>query len=147
MELSNDSSSATAAADADYARRVRKVELLISNLLRGGVIISLFLIVMGATLSFVRHPDYMRSPAVLRRLTSPSAAFPRTVGQVLQGVRDFRGRAITVIGLMLLIATPVMRVAVSIAVFACERDRVFTTITSLVLALLLLSFVLGKVEG
>jgi uncharacterized membrane protein len=125
----------------------RKVELLISNLLRGGVIVSLFLITMGTALSFVHHPDYLSSRPALARLTHPGAAFPRTVAEVMQGVRGMRGQAIAAVGLMLLVATPVARVAVSILAFAYERDWAFVAITSVVFALLLLSFVLGRVEG
>ena len=51
------------------------------------------------------------------------------------------------VGLMLLIATPVARVAVSILGFVYEHDRRYVIITSIVLALLILSFVLGKAEG
>ena len=49
-----------------------------------------------------------------------------------------------VAGLLLLIATPVLRVAVSIFAFVYEKDKVFVIITSIVLGLLLLSFILGK---
>jgi uncharacterized membrane protein len=50
-------------------------------------------------------------------------------------------------GLLLLLATPVLRVAVSILAFIYEKDGIFVMITSIVLALLLLSFVLGRVTG
>lgn len=53
---------------------------------------------------------------------------------------------VMMMGLLLLIATPVMRVAVSILAFAVQRDWRFVAITSVVLALLLLSFLLGNVE-
>ncbi len=48
------------------------------------------------------------------------------------------------LGLLLLIATPVMRVALSALLFFRRRDRVFAGITMVVLALLLLSLLLGK---
>ena len=48
---------------------------------------------------------------------------------------------------VLLIATPVMRVAVSIVAFLIERDWIFVIVTSFVLAMLILSFFLGKAEG
>jgi len=47
------------------------------------------------------------------------------------------------VGLLLLIATPVMRAAVSIFAFVYQHDRTFVIITSVVLAILLLSFALG----
>lgn len=126
--------------------RVRRVELLISNLLRTGVIVSLTLIVFGTILSFVHHPTYVSSSAELQRLTKPGAAFPHTWREVASGVRELHGRAIVTIGLLLLIATPVARVAVSIFAFIYQGDRVFTLITAVVFFLLLLSFVLGKGE-
>jgi uncharacterized membrane protein len=46
-----------------------------------------------------------------------------------------------------LVATPVARVALSIAVFARQRDRTYVVITSIVLGLLLLSFALGRAGG
>jgi len=45
----------------------------------------------------------------------------------------------------MLILTPILRVAVSIVAFAVERDRVFIAVTSAVLAVLLISFMLGKI--
>jgi uncharacterized membrane protein len=127
--------------------RVGQVEVLISRLLRVGVLISLSVVVAGTVISFVRHPDYTSVPAELQRLTSPGAAFPRSLGQVWQGASGGRGQAIVVVGLLLLIATPVARVAVSIGAFAFERDRTFATITTVVLLLLLLSFRLGTHTG
>jgi len=49
-----------------------------------------------------------------------------------------------VVTVLLLIATPVLRVAVSIFGFALEKDRAYAIITSVVLVLLLISFGLGK---
>jgi uncharacterized membrane protein len=119
------------------------VELIISTLLRAGVIISLLVVVGGLLLSFAHHHEYLNSKSSLTRLTTPGRAFPRTVGQVLAGVRHLRGEAIIMAGLILLIATPVMRVAVSIFAFLYEKDLVFVVLTSVVLALLILSFFLG----
>ncbi len=134
----------TSGPEAD--ERVRRVELLISNLLRTGVIASLTIILIGTILSFVHHPAYVSSSAELQHLTQTGAAFPYTWRDVMAGVKDLRGQAIVVVGLLLLIATPIGRVAVSILAFIYQRDRVYTLITLAVLCLLLLSFVLGKVE-
>ncbi len=49
-------------------------------------------------------------------------------------------------GLLVLMATPVVRVALSLLVFGRQRDRAFVAVTSVVLALLLWSFVLGAGE-
>ncbi len=54
------------------------------------------------------------------------------------------GRAIIDIGLLLLIATPVMRVVFSMVAFALEKDRLYVALTLIVLVILLLSL-LGTV--
>jgi uncharacterized membrane protein len=133
-------------ANADADERVRRVELLISNLLRAGVLGSLALIVTGTVLTFVHHPEYLSSPADLSRLVQPGAAFPHSLRDVIDGIRLLHGQAIVTAGLLLLIVTPVVRVAVSIFAFIYQRDRTFTFITAVVLLLLLLSFFLGAVE-
>jgi uncharacterized membrane protein len=78
------------------------------------------------------------------RLIGPAGAFPRTADWILGGLLRLDGGAVIVAGLLLLIATPVLRVAVSIVSFSKERDRAFVVITSAVLGLLLLSLVLGR---
>ncbi|HZL35860.1 MAG TPA: DUF1634 domain-containing protein [Tepidisphaeraceae bacterium] len=128
-------------------KKVRQVEILISSILRIGVMVSLAVIIIGSAMSYVHHPELVRSSAELHRLTRPTSDFPRTIAQVWNGVRHRRGRAVIVAGLGLLIATPVVRVAVSILAFVYEKDPVFVIITSIVLALLLLSFFLGRIEG
>ena len=46
--------------------------------------------------------------------------------------------------LILVILTPISRVAVSIVAFAVEGDRRYVIVTSIVLAILVASLVLGK---
>jgi uncharacterized membrane protein len=126
-------------------RRVSQAENLISLVLRIGVLASLLCVVAGTVISFIHHPEYLSSTADLHRLTQPGAAFPHTLHDVIAGVRGLRGQAIVTFGLLLLIATPVVRVAVSIFIFLYRKDRIFTLITSAVLALLLASFALGLI--
>ena len=121
---------------------LERIENLISHVLRIGVGVSLAVIVTGTVISFVHHPAYLSSPQTLTPLTVSSADAP-TVHGVLTGVLAGRGQAIVMLGLMLLIATPVLRVAVSIVVFLIQRDRIFVAITIVVLTLLLMSFVVG----
>ena len=59
------------------------------------------------------------------------------------GLATGRGQAIVALGLVILIATPIMRVAISLVGFGIERDYVYATISAIVLALLMLSFFLG----
>lgn len=141
------SSERTSEALALQNERVRRVELVISNLLRIGVFLSLANVLRGTVLTFVHHPSYVHSAEELPVLTGKDAVFPHTVNDVVKGVGEGRGQAFVILGLAFLIATPVMRVAVSILAFAYQRDRTYVVITTIVLPLLLTSFVLGKAEG
>lgn len=125
---------------------MRRVELAISILLRVGVATSLILVVAGTIVSFLRHPEYVNSPAELANLVRPGRVPLRSLSEVAVGLRDLRGQSIVTLGLLVLIATPMMRVGVSIVAFFLERDWVYTLITSAVFCLLVLSLLLGAAE-
>ncbi|MDQ1517080.1 MAG: hypothetical protein QOE80_2910 [Actinomycetota bacterium] len=138
---------ATHQEDSQAEDRVRRVELAISSLLRIGVLTSLLVVLAGTVVTFVHHPHYLSSRHDLVPLTKPGAEFPHTVPSVIRGLEHSQGRAIVMAGLLLLIATPVLRVAISVLAFVYQRDRTFVVITTVVLALLLTSFVLGRGGG
>ena len=89
------------------------------------------------------HAEYVSSKEALRQLIDPDRQQLDSRAGVWRGMLQMRGQAIVMLGLLLLIATPVMRVAASIFIFARERDRLYIAITTLVLLLLLTSFFLG----
>jgi uncharacterized membrane protein len=122
----------------------RKIESILSVLLRIGVCASLAIILFGTIVTFVHHPSYRQSAADLPHLIGEKAEFPHTLGQTWSALREFRGQAIVIVGLLLLILTPVMRVTISIFAFAYEEDWNFVWITSVVLLFLVISFLLGK---
>ena len=63
---------------------------------------------------------------------------------LIQGVIAGKPFAIIVLGLIVLLATPILRVAVSIFLFAAERRYILVGITATVLVILIVStFVLG----
>jgi uncharacterized membrane protein len=123
-----------------------RAEKWISIVLRTGVSLSVVLILVGLTMSFMRHPDYVRSSTELARLVKPGAAFPRTLPEVAEGLSKGEGRAVTTTGLLVLILTPILRVAISIIAFIEQRDRRFALISTTVLLLLLASLLIGAIE-
>lgn len=125
---------------------IQRSELIISSMLRIGVGLSVLLVLAGTLITFAHHPDYFTSSQDLATLKT-SEAFPTSVTGVARGLRHFEGRAVVMLGLLVLVATPILRVAVSIVTFAQQRDRAFVAITSVVLALLLLSLGLGRAGG
>ncbi len=63
---------------------------------------------------------------------------------MIAGLRDRHGQSVVALGLLILILTPILRVAISIVLFALERDHAFVVITTAVLSILIASFFLGK---
>jgi uncharacterized membrane protein len=61
----------------------------------------------------------------------------------VKDVLSFRGRGIIQLGLLLLIATPIARVALSVVAFAIQRDRLYLVVTLIVLAVLMYSLTGG----
>jgi uncharacterized membrane protein len=123
------------AGEALSDARDYRMDLLISYVLRGGVLLSAGLLILGALLY---------ATAALR---SGSPAFPSTyphsLGDVLAGLTHGDPLAILSLGLLVLLLTPVARVLVSILAFARERDWLYVAITAVVLLILVVSFLLG----
>jgi len=128
-------------------RRDVDVESLISITLRTGVTVSVLVMFAGILFTFINHPAYFSSRPALGELTSGSADYLSSVSEVRHGIAEHRGKAIAMLGVLLLIATPVVRVAISVLLFAVERDMRYVLITSVVLILLLLSLFSGLAVG
>jgi uncharacterized membrane protein len=132
------------------ADQVRRFESVISRLLRIGVTTSLLLIAAGTVLTLISATSTRaatRSLSVLRHggMKLPLGTVPHTASSLLAGLGHLQGPALTTFGMLLLIATPVARVAVSAFLFAATQDRRFVIITLVVLAILLGSFVFGSI--
>jgi uncharacterized membrane protein len=129
--------------------RAFPTEEIISWILRVGVLASAILIALGVVLLFVTgKTGYTGSfddlAGLLNYNQDRQAAFPTTPGAVLDGLVQFKPYALIALGLLLLIATPVLRVAASVVIFALERDYAYVFITLVVLLILIVSFLLGK---
>jgi uncharacterized membrane protein len=120
------------------------MDTAIGTLLRAGVLLSVGIVTAGMVITFVHHPDYFSSRPALGTLTSPGAHFPSTLVEVIAGVWRGSGQAVVTAGLLLLIATPVARVALSIVSFVIERDRLYVAITTAVFVILMIAFAVGR---
>jgi uncharacterized membrane protein len=67
----------------------------------------------------------------------------QSFGALPGGIVSGGGKPVVMLGLLLLIATPVLRVAVSVVIFLIQADLTYVLITLIVLTLLLASFFLG----
>ncbi len=122
------------------------IENLISITLRTGVLVSIAVILSGVIFTFAHHPAYFSSRPALGQLIDSRENFTSSIGDVARGVRELHGQAIVMLGILLLIATPIVRVAISVFLFAAEHDRRYVVITATVLVLLLISLVTGLGE-
>jgi Predicted membrane protein len=110
----------------------RKVELIIGKILRVGVVTSAVVILIGMALYFMNgnggySGDY----------------FPRRFSDIFTGLIQGKAYSVIMLGIFLLILTPVLRVVVSIYAFYKEKDMMYVIITTTVLIILAIAMILG----
>jgi uncharacterized membrane protein len=115
----------------------KRMELSIGNLLRAGVVLAAMVVGSGGVVYLARHGDATADYHIFRS----EPANLRSVGGVIRDAFSLHGTGIIQLGLLLLIATPVARVAFSIFGFAEEHDRMYVIITIVVLLVLIYSIV------
>ncbi len=116
-----------------------RIEQAVGNILRAGVVVAALVVAAGAVVFLARHGGEHPQYGVFHG--EPSDL--RSVGGILASALDGRGRGLIQLGRLLLVATPVARVVLSIAGFALEGDRTYVVITLIVLAVLLFSLAGG----
>jgi len=116
-----------------------RMHQIISILLRSGVLISALMVLVGGIFYLIRCGTSLPEYGVFRG----EPADLRSVSGILKDVLALECRGIIQFGLLLLVATPVARVAFSIFAFALQRDRTYVIITLIVLGVLLYSLAGG----
>jgi len=120
----------------------QKIENIVGNLLRAGVILSAVVVLCGGVIYLIKYghvpPDY--------RIFRGEPTDLKSVSGIVRDAFALHSRGIIQLGLLLLIATPVARVAFSIFGFAEEKDRMYVTFTLIVLLILLYSLI-GSASG
>ena len=112
-----------------------RVEAMIANLLRGGVMLAALVVLIGGLLFLSRNGMVKANYQVF----SGEPSDLRHWRGIVAAAQTARGRGIIQLGLVLLIATPVARVAFGAFAFAMERDWLYVGIALFVLAVLLYS--------
>jgi uncharacterized membrane protein len=116
--------------EEERAREQRDLDQTIHKLLVLGLAISVAFMLLGLFLDLTLHRVI---PTAIPNL-----------GEVFTRVISFRPSGFLSLGLLVLIATPVVRVVGSFVAFIYERDWRYAGITFLVLLIVTLSIVLGK---
>lgn len=112
-----------------------RVEQIVGRLLQVGVLIAAFVVVIGGIVRLLHHGA---APVYLAPFRGEPAAL-RTLAGIVRGAFGGDARAIVQLGLVLLVATPIARVALTLGAFVLQRDRLYVGITAVVLTLLLWS--------
>jgi uncharacterized membrane protein len=110
--------------------RMDPIELTVNRILVGGVALAVALMAIGLVL---RLADGQRMPSHVVSL----ADLPSLLGA-------FDPAAFLSLGLIVLIATPFVRVAGTIVAFAREHDRRYVLITAVVLVVMCVGVALGR---
>ena len=113
-----------------------RVEQTMGNLLRAGVLLAAVVTAVGGAVFLAKRWD---EPVPDRHAFHGQPAELCGLSGIVGFAFDGRGQGLIQLGALLLIATPIARVAFSVYAFARQRDRLYVVVTLAVLGLLLLS--------
>lgn len=115
------------------------MQLLLGKVLRAGTVISISVVFLGGLLYLYRHGQSIADYKEFKGIPD----FVRLSTQLISEALKFKGQAIIQIGIILLIATPIIRVMFSAIGFALEKDYLYVGISMLVLLIILFSAFTG----
>jgi uncharacterized membrane protein len=110
----------------------KRMDEIIGRLLQAGVILSALFVLAGGAVYVARHPE----PVTDYRVFQGEPEELRTVSGIVHEAVALHGRGLIQLGLLLLIATPIARVAFSAVAFLYQRDWTYVVVTLIVLGLL-----------
>jgi uncharacterized membrane protein len=112
-----------------------RVEQVMGNLLRAGVILAAIVVLVGGIFYLIRYgaisPDY--------RVFRGEPANLRSVSGILADAIELHSRGLIQLGLLMLVTTPVARVVFSVFAFTRQHDLTYVVLTLIVFALLIYS--------
>ena len=120
-------------------RTDERMDEIMGVLLRTGVLTAAAIVFVGGVVYLVRH----HVPVTNYRVFQGEPEQFRTVSGIWREALAFRGQGLIQLGLLLLIATPIARVAFSFFAFLWQRDWIYVFATVMVLGLLVYSLVWG----
>jgi uncharacterized membrane protein len=115
------------------------IQLLIGNVLRWGVILAMSVVFCGGLIYIYRHGHETASYHTFKG----EPDFLKSINGIFKGILEIKGRAIIQLGILLLIATPIVRILLSIVSFLLEKDYKYVLITLIVLGIIMSSMLSG----
>lgn len=112
------------------------IEVIVGTLLRYGVMTASVIVLMGGIYFLFQHgqapvPSY-------HHFVGESIGYT-TFSGIVEGAMALQAKAIIQLGVMVLIATPILRILFSLIGFTLEKDKLYIGITLIVLCVILLS--------
>ena len=115
------------------------MQLLLSHVLRAGTVVSITIVFIGGIFFIYRHGQSISDYRAFKGIPS----FIQTASGIFHGIWALRGQAMIQLGIVLLIATPILRVVFSAIGFALEKDYMYIGISLLVLGIIFFSMMSG----
>ncbi len=116
----------------------KEMEIEIGSMLRGGVTLSAIVVLLGGVLYLYGAsgiPDYQHFHATADPL--------HRISGVARGVARLDAESVIQLGILLLIATPILRVGFCVVGFARQRNLLYVGVSALVLLILIYSLARG----
>jgi len=118
----------------------KDMQSLLGQVLRAGTVISISVVFIGGIIFLVRHGSSIANYKVFNGIPD----FVQNPAGIMKGIFNLKGQAIIQFGIVLLIATPVVRVIFSAVGFVLEKDYMYVAISLLVLSIIFFSMMSGR---
>lgn len=115
------------------------IQLIIGNLLRAGVLLSMGVVLTGGFIYLLGHG----SEKIDYTVFDFNKTSLKTIPAIFDAVLTFKGASVIQFGLLLLIFTPIARVIMSVISFFIEKDYLYVIIGLIVLSVILVSLSSG----
>ena len=112
---------------------------MLGQVLRAGTLISISIVLFGGMFYLYRHGQAVANYKAFIGIPG----FVQSFDGLVNGALNLKGQAIIQIGIILLIATPILRVLFSAIGFMFEKDYMYVGISVLVLCIIFISAVSG----
>ena len=124
-----------AEAEKKHMLKDRDMQLIMGNLLRAGVVLSMTVVFIGGVIYLM---GYGKLQADYSEFVMDEAGF-FSLASIWAGMLEMNGKAIIQLGILLLIFTPISRVILAVFSFLLERDYLYVLIGLIILSIILFS--------
>jgi uncharacterized membrane protein len=121
--------------DKRQTKMDQRLEILIGHTLRLGVVTAAVIVLIGGVYYLVQNASAVPHYRTFRATATPGD----NLSGIVRNIQALNSDGIIQLGLLVLIATPILRVLFSVIAFALERDVLYVVATLIVLAVLLYS--------